>query len=401
MAGVATWVKGFHVPEVVARMPYRGFGATGRVVSALSWGATSLGGFYDGSGGGRVDEDEVTAVVREAVRRGVNLIDTAPWYGHGEVATNVLLGKALAEVPRGAYYLHTKVGRYSPDVCRQFDFSYGRTLESIDESLAALGVSYLDCVSVHDPEFAPSLDVVLTETLPAIAAAAAAGKVRAVGITGYPLSVLRELAARTRVPIACAISYSHYTLHDTSLETSGTLAALQAAGVGVINASPLSMGLLTVAGPPAWHPATPALKSAAAAAAAYCASEGMDYSRLALAHALANPRIPTTMGSTKHMVELRNNLDLVTGADPLTAHERAVLATLLTRYFAPETLGAAASWEGIEVEKYWRKVREARAATSAAAAAGVLDVAASVSRRPPPTASRPADQHQRQQEQLM
>ena len=54
--------------------------------------------------------DESVAVVQTALKSGINLIDTAPWYGHGKSET--VLGKALADVPRQAYYLNTKVGRF-------------------------------------------------------------------------------------------------------------------------------------------------------------------------------------------------------------------------------------------------------------------------------------------------
>lgn len=56
--------------------------------------------------------------------------------------------------------------------------------------------------------------------------------------------------------------------------------------VGIISASPLSMGLLTPQGPPAWHPAPPELKEAAAAAADYCRGQGLDIAKLALQFAV-------------------------------------------------------------------------------------------------------------------
>ena len=67
---------------------------------------------------------------------------------------------------------------------------------------------------MHDPEFAPSVDVILSETLPALEACRRAGKLRYIGITGYPLAVLRELAERSPVKIDTCISYCHYNLHD-------------------------------------------------------------------------------------------------------------------------------------------------------------------------------------------
>lgn len=64
-----------------------------------------------------------------------------------------------------------QVGRYSignEDIRKMFDFSADRVEKSVDDSLKLLGVDYIDLVQVHDIEFAPSLDIILKETLPAL-----------------------------------------------------------------------------------------------------------------------------------------------------------------------------------------------------------------------------------------
>jgi L-galactose dehydrogenase len=138
---LATFVQGFHDPAVIENMVYRQFGKTQRQVSAFSYGASALGGVFSSAA---VDEEESVAVVRETIKLGVNLIDVAPWYGFGKAET--VLGRALKGIPRQAYYLHTKVGRYEADIVKRFDFSYERTLKSIDESLERLGVAYIDTI---------------------------------------------------------------------------------------------------------------------------------------------------------------------------------------------------------------------------------------------------------------
>lgn len=132
-----TYVEGWHDLDAVRRTSYRPFGD--RTVSSLAFGASALAGVFRG-----VDPDECVKVVQLALRSGVNVIDTAPWYGHG--VSETVLGRALAGVPRRAYYLHTKVGRYNPGPLETFDFSYERTVASVDESLARLGLEYLDTV---------------------------------------------------------------------------------------------------------------------------------------------------------------------------------------------------------------------------------------------------------------
>ena len=62
------------------------------------------------------------------------------------MAHTQVLGKALVGVPRKAYYLHTKVGRYQPKASEMFDFTFERTLQSVNESLQRLGVDYIDTV---------------------------------------------------------------------------------------------------------------------------------------------------------------------------------------------------------------------------------------------------------------
>ena len=49
-----------------------------------------------------------------------------------------------------------------------FDFSAERVIKSVDESLERLQVDYVDLIQVHDMEFAPSLDIIINETLPAL-----------------------------------------------------------------------------------------------------------------------------------------------------------------------------------------------------------------------------------------
>jgi aryl-alcohol dehydrogenase-like predicted oxidoreductase len=133
----ATFVEGFHDKEAVSRMRYRPLGRTGMVVSILSLGASSLGSVFRAT-----NDEEAVGVVQTAVRKGINFIDTAAWYGHGKSET--ILGKALAGIPRESYYIATKACRYLPEADKMFDFSAERTLRSIDESLERLQLDYVD-----------------------------------------------------------------------------------------------------------------------------------------------------------------------------------------------------------------------------------------------------------------
>jgi L-galactose dehydrogenase len=213
---------------------------------------------------------------------------------------------------------------------------------------------------VHDPEFCPSLDIVVSETLAALNTLKQTGVIRAIGITGYPLDMLRELHAKTvaaGIEVESCLSYSHFCLHDRSLVESGTLKYMQDHGVGVLNGSPLSMSLLTHQGAPNWHPAGPELRARAIAAAAHCTANGVNIERLGMAFALADPNVPTTLFSTSKLEKLELNLAQGLGDAPLSATEQRVLDELLQApYFNGEGFDAIKSWEGIEVQKVHAKI---------------------------------------------
>ncbi len=143
-------------------MVYNEIGKTGMRVANLAFGASSLGGvFHD------LREEEGIRAVHVAVDNGINFIDVSPYYGH--LKAEMVLGKALKEIPRDKYYLSTKVGRYGKDGVNTWDYSAKRATESVYESMQRLNVDYIDLINVHDVEFA-DLQQVVDETLPALVA---------------------------------------------------------------------------------------------------------------------------------------------------------------------------------------------------------------------------------------
>lgn len=260
------------------RMPRRPLGQTGLEVSVLGFGASPLGGVFQA-----IDESECVAAVKEAFNQGINLFDTSPYYG--DTKSEMVLGRGLALLPRDQIVVATKVGRYGTG----FDFSAARVASSVRESLARLQLTYVDIIQCHDIEFT-QLDQVVSETLPALLQLKQEGLVRHIGITGLPLKVYKYVL--DRVPagtVDTALSYCHYTLNDGTLAE--LLPYLQGKGVGIINASVLSMGLLTHQGPPEWHPAPEPLKQAAAEAAAAAAAKGVSLPKLAIMEAVKDPAI--------------------------------------------------------------------------------------------------------------
>jgi L-galactose dehydrogenase len=276
-------------------MKYRKLGNTGIDVSILGFGGSSLGSVFE-----EIDEADGIRAVHVSVDNGINLIDTAPFYGLTRAET--VLGKALREIPRDKYYLATKVARYGYKE-NDFDFSAARVIRSVDESLERLGIDYIDFIQVHDMEFG-NPDQIVEETLPALRKVQAAGKARYVGITCLPLKLHKYVMDRAEVDQIQ--SYCHYCLHDTSLLS--LLPYFKERGVAVFNSAPLAMRLLTLEGPPDWHPAPAELKQKCAEAARYCHERGADIASLALQFSVANPDIPTNIVGSADPARMLKNI---------------------------------------------------------------------------------------------
>lgn len=259
-------------------MEHRELGQTGIQLPVLSFGASSLGQEFR-----PVDVNEALRSVHVALECGLSFIDTSPYYGRG--MSEVLLGVALRDVPRDSYLLGTKLGRYDQ---QHFDFSAKRVVESVDVSLHRLGVDHLDICLCHDIEFVDMAQIV-DETLPALRQVQQQGKVRFVGMSGYPMRAFRYVLDRTDLDVV--LSYNHYTLQNTMF---GDLVPyLEDKGVGIMNAAPFSARLLTNAELPPWHKATDQVREVVGRAAAHCSAAGIDIAQLALQFSIANPQMTT------------------------------------------------------------------------------------------------------------
>jgi L-galactose dehydrogenase len=273
-------------------MQKRLLGKTGLELPILSFGASSLGAEFRS-----VKVEEALQSVHVALECGLNFIDTSPFYGRG--MSEVLLGIALKGVPRDSYTLCSKLGRYD---LPHFDFSAKRVAESVDVSLHRLGTDHLDIILCHDIEFVPMQQIV-DETLPALRKIQAAGKVKYIGFSGYPMKIFKFILDQTDVD--CALSYNQYTLQNTRFADE-IVPYLKAKGVGVMNAGPFSARLLTNAPLPVWLKEPEEVKAAARAAAALCASRGVDIAKLALQFSIANEDITTTVSGSANPNNIRN-----------------------------------------------------------------------------------------------
>ena len=259
-------------------MENRRLGNTDLDLTLLSLGTSPLGAVF-----GSINIGEALRSVHVAIDTGINFIDTSPYYGHG--MSEILLGQVLPEIPRDKYFLGTKLGRYAQ---QHFDFSTRRVVESIDVSLERMKVDYLDIVLCHDLEFV-ELSQIVEETIPAIRQQIKNGKVRYVGVSGYPMKIFKYILERADVDVV--LTYNHYTLqNDMALEL---VPICKTKGVGLMNAAPFSARLLTNVELPVWHKASPQVREVTKKAAEHCTKSGSDIAKIALQFSIANPEFTT------------------------------------------------------------------------------------------------------------
>ncbi len=182
----------------------------------------------------------------------------------------------------------------------------------------------------HDIEFVPMQQIV-DETLPALRKLQAAGKVKYIGFSGYPMKIFKFILEQTDVD--CVLSYNQYTLQNTRFADE-MVPYLKSRGVGVMSAGPFSARLLTNAPLPAWLKEPEEVKAAARAAAALCASRGVDIAKLAVQFSIANPGITTTVSGSANPNNIRNWAKWA--AEPL---DQELLAEVLAIFAPVKNLG--------------------------------------------------------------
>jgi L-galactose dehydrogenase len=279
-------------------MTRRKLGKTDLEVSILGFGASPLGNVF-----GETDAAEGTRAVQLAIDEGINFFDVSPYYGLTLAETR--LGEALGR-RRQSIFLSTKCGRYGS---REFDFSPRRIRQGLEESLTRLRTDYVDLLLAHDVEFG-SFEQIVEETIPAMRRLQEEGKTRYVGISGYPPDFLIRIAQA--IPVDAILNYCRYNLLVNDMDHRLAPFADEQ-GIGLINASPLHMGILTEQDGPEWHPAPPAVRSAARKAVELCQAHGENLSDIALRFCLAYPNAATTLVGMSATRQVSRNLRALNG----------------------------------------------------------------------------------------
>ncbi len=162
----------------------------------------------------------------------------------------------------------------------------------------------MDLVQVHDVEYG-SAEQIITEPIPAMRKFQEQGKVRYVGITGYSLKMLLQIARSVQVDTI--LSYCRYNLLVTDMDR-GLTPFAQERGIGLINASPMRMGILPEQGAPDWHPAPAPVRETGRRAALFCRGQRLEISEIALRFCFEHPYVSSTLVGMGTVDEVEQNL---------------------------------------------------------------------------------------------
>jgi aryl-alcohol dehydrogenase-like predicted oxidoreductase len=215
-------------------MELRLLGSTGVRVSPLCLGAMLFGRW------GNPDEADAIRIIDRALDAGINFIDTADVYGHGD--SEEILGKALKGSKRDRIVLATKVNHQMGDGANRAGNSRRWIMQEVEDSLRRLNTDWIDLYQVHRPD--PTCDMV--ETLGALTDLVRSGKVRYIGSSTFAAHEIVEAqwAAERRHLERFVCEQPPYSILVRGIEEH-VLAVCQKHRMGVITWSPLCAGWLT------------------------------------------------------------------------------------------------------------------------------------------------------------
>ena len=272
----------------MSELPRRKMGRTGMQPKALGMGAAFVN---------RVDEAETIATVERALELGIDFFDT--YAGANEERW----GRALSGVDRASYYMQAKVG---PHPERPKDFSAETTRWSVEQSLQALRVDYLDSVLVHDPpDIADPLGP--GRAFDELQKMKEEGLIRHIGLGVRQHEFHKAAIEAGHAEIV--LTFLDYTLLDQSVSRT-TMPLAKKHGTGLILASVFGMGRLTGIEPN--RPEEPR----AHAMWQWCQEQDVDIKHLAMQFCLDAPIDGIVMSGPADRHQLQDAYDAATQEIP-------------------------------------------------------------------------------------
>ncbi len=270
----------------------RRLGRTELQVTSLSLGGARIGG-------NNVTDDEAIETVHAAITLGINYIDTSPLYGESERR----IGLALADGWREKIYLATKTGTHPK---WRGDYSASGTRRSVENSLKLLGTDYLDVCLVHDPS---NMDPVIAKdgALDTLCRMREEGLVKFIGV-GLREHEFHKIAIETGM-VDVILTFLDYTLvRQTANE--GLLSFASENDIGVINGSPIAMGLLSGVEPDVNE--RPPEGKIAHKLWQWTNDNNLSLLNLAIQFCLRQPLIATNLSGSKNVTEVEQNFAAAT-----------------------------------------------------------------------------------------
>ena len=222
-------------------MQYRRLGKSNLQVSALCLGTMMFGK--------QTLFDDAANIVASAREHGINFIDTADVYNHGQSEIDV--GKLLSG-QRGHWVLASKLGNPVSDAINESNYSRRWLIQQTDAILARLQTDHLDILYLHRDYHEENLE----EAVRALGDLIRQGKIRSFGLSnfrGWRIAEIVRLCEQLGVPPP-AVCQPYYNLLNRAPEVE-ILPACGHYGLGVVPYSPLARGVLTGKYPPGQPPA--------------------------------------------------------------------------------------------------------------------------------------------------
>ena len=210
-------------------MKFVNFPGTTEQVSTIGLGTWVFGA----ENWGGAEEHQSVMTVEEAVRAGMNFIDTAPFYGDG-LAERVV-GKAIQKM-REKVFITTKCGLVRRMKIPMIDLSPDSVMKEIEQSLERLQCDTIDLYQCHWPD----KNTPVEKTMETLLKLRSQKKLRHIGVCNFDTALLKR-ALKVAPVKTCQVAYS---LLDRNVEKE-LLPFCREAGVGLITYGPLAGGILT------------------------------------------------------------------------------------------------------------------------------------------------------------
>ena len=210
-------------------MEYRQLGKSELSVSVIGLGTWPLAGIEWEP----TDETEAIAAIQKAIDFGINLIDTAPFYGNGR--SEEIVSKAI-KACRQRVIIATKCGLRRRRNNIVTDLKPKSIRKELENSLKRMGIDVIDLYQCHWPD----PDTPIEDTMGEMLKMKAEGKIRYIGVSNFDTALLQR--AQKAAPIVS--NQVPYSLLNREIE--GELIPFcQEQGVGILAYGPLGGGILT------------------------------------------------------------------------------------------------------------------------------------------------------------